>query len=296
MDIKIGTGPDSWGISSPSDSTQINWRQCIKEISESGYEYTELGPLGYFPTDSIILKRELEQNNLKLSAVTVMAGHLDINTDWEHIYTKLIETATLGAELNALQIVLIDDFYRDMHTGITKTDKILDEDQWKIFIENTHKFSQLAKESFNLPTTFHPHAETHIETESQIERFLDSTDPSLVSLLLDTGHHTYAGGDPISFFEKYNDRITYIHLKNVNQKILNQTKNNNSVMVEAISKEVFCEPHDGMINFETFTQIVRKNNYRGIITVEQDMYRPNPSVPVNIAKRTRNYLKNIGLG
>ena len=89
MDIKIGTGPDSWGISSPSDSTQINWKQCIKEISESGYEYTELGPLGYFPTDPIILKRELEQNNLKLSAVTVMAGHLDIKTDWENIHTKL---------------------------------------------------------------------------------------------------------------------------------------------------------------------------------------------------------------
>ena len=296
MEIKIGTGPDSWGISNPSHPSQINWRQCLKEISDSGYEYTELGPLGYFPTDSIILKRELEQNNLKLSAVTVMAGHLDIKTDWENIHTKLIETATLGAELNALQIVLIDDFYRDMQTGVTKADKILDDDQWKIFIETTHKFSQIAKESFNLPTTFHPHAETHVETESQIERFLDSTDPSLISLLLDTGHHAYAGGDPISFFEKYNDRITYIHLKNVNQKILNQTKHNNSVMVEAISKEVFCQPHNGMINFETFTQIVKKNNYCGIITVEQDMYRPNPHIPVKIAKRTRNYLKNIGLG
>ena len=296
MGIKIGTGPDSWGISSPSAPTQINWRQCIKEISESGYEYTELGPLGYFPTDPVILKRELEQNNLKLSAVTVMTGHLDTKTDWGNIHTKLIETATLGAELNALQIVLIDDFYRDMHTGVSKADKLLDEDQWKIFIENTHKFSQLAKESFNLPTTFHPHVETHVETESQIERFLDATDPNLISLLLDTGHHAYAGGDPISFFEKYNDRITYIHLKNVNQQILSRTKNNNSVMAEAIAKEIFCEPHNGMINFEHFTQIVRKNNYCGIITVEQDMYRPNPNVPGKIAKRTRNYLKNIGLG
>jgi len=296
MGIKIGTGPDSWGISSPKNPLQINWKQYIKEISEAGYEYTELGPLGYFSTDPIILKRELKKYNLKLSAVTVMAGHLDIKTDWKNIYTKLIETATLGSELNPLHIVLIDDVYRDMHTGITTVDKVLDQDQWKIFIENTHKFARLAMESYNLSTVFHPHAETHIETEQQIENFLDCTDPSLVSLLLDTGHHAYTSGDPISFFEKHNERITYIHLKNLNHGILNQSRKKNFSMIEAISKGVFCEPDKGIINLETFARIVRKTNYSGIITVEQDMYQPDHNTPLLIAKRTRNYLQTIGLG
>lgn len=296
MGIKIGTGPDSWGISSPNNPLQINWKQYIKEISEAGYEYTELGPFGYFSTDPTILKRELKKYNLKLSAVTVMAGHLDIKTDWGNIHKKLIETATLGSELNPLHIVLIDDVYRDMRTGITKIDKVLDQEQWKIFIENTHKFAQLAMEAYNLPTVFHPHAETHIENEQQIEKFLDCTDPSLVSLLLDTGHHAYTGGDPISFFEKHNERITYIHLKNLDHGISNQIRNKNSSMIEAISKGVFCEPDKGIINLETFAKIVKKNKYRGIITVEQDMYQPDHNMPLLIAKRTRNYLKNVGFG
>ena len=65
MGIKIGTGPDSWGISSPNNPLQINWKQYIKEISEAGYEYTELGPFGYFSTDPTILKTELKKIQLK---------------------------------------------------------------------------------------------------------------------------------------------------------------------------------------------------------------------------------------
>ena len=296
MKIKIGTGPDSWGILSPSKKNQINWKQCLTEISASGYEYTELGPLGYFPTDPKILKQELANRNLKLSAVTVMSGHLDIKTDWKKIYSKLIESAKLGAELNAMQIVLIDDTYRDMYTGITTANKDLDEDKWKIFIENTHKFAQIAKEIFNLPTTFHPHAETHLETESQIQYFLEATDPDLISLLLDTGHHAYAGGNPISFFEKYSNRISYIHLKNVDPNILFETRNGNLSMAKAIEKEIFCEPDKGIINFETLSDSIRDKNYDGLITVEQDMQNPSHDTPLKIATRTRNYLKDIGLG
>ena len=106
----------------------------------------------------------------------------------------------------------------------------------------------------------------------------------------------YTGGDPISFFEKHNERITYIHLKNLNLRILNQIRNKNSSMIEGISKGVFCEPDKGIINLETFAHIVRKTNYSGIITVEQDMYQPDHDKPLMIAKRTRKYLKNIGLG
>ena len=42
---------------------------------------------------------------------------------------------------------------------------------------------------------FHPHAESHVETDEQIRRFLASTDPELVGLCLDTGHVAYAHGN-----------------------------------------------------------------------------------------------------
>ena len=42
-----------------------------------------------------------------------------------------------------------------------------------------------------------------------------NTDPELVGLCLDTAHTTLAGMDCVQAFEKYADRIVYVHLKDV---------------------------------------------------------------------------------
>ena len=51
MNIKIGSAPDSWGVWFPSDSKQTPWNRFLDEIVEAGYEWIELGPYGYLPTD-----------------------------------------------------------------------------------------------------------------------------------------------------------------------------------------------------------------------------------------------------
>ena len=35
----------------PNDPKQPPWRQFLDEVSEAGYEWIELGPYGYLPTD-----------------------------------------------------------------------------------------------------------------------------------------------------------------------------------------------------------------------------------------------------
>ena len=51
MNVKVGTGPDSWGVWFASDPKQIPWRRFLDEVVEAGYEWIELGPYGYLPTD-----------------------------------------------------------------------------------------------------------------------------------------------------------------------------------------------------------------------------------------------------
>ncbi len=60
---------------------------------------------------------------------------------------------------------------------------------------------------------FHPHADTHVDTQVRIERFLSDTDPDLVNLCLDTGHVSYCDGDNIADHRAFPERITYVHLK-----------------------------------------------------------------------------------
>ena len=64
MEIRIGSAPDSWGVWFVEDEKQTPWDRFLDEIQEAGYEWTELGPYGYLPTDLSTLRRELEKRNL----------------------------------------------------------------------------------------------------------------------------------------------------------------------------------------------------------------------------------------
>src|SRR5262249_8014472 len=49
--LRLGTAPDSWGVWFADDPRQLPWRQFLDEAAGSGYEWIELGPYGYLPTD-----------------------------------------------------------------------------------------------------------------------------------------------------------------------------------------------------------------------------------------------------
>ena len=49
--IRVGSAPDSWGVWFPDDSQQTHYARFLDEVAESGYQWIELGPYGYLPTD-----------------------------------------------------------------------------------------------------------------------------------------------------------------------------------------------------------------------------------------------------
>jgi inosose dehydratase len=59
---------------------------------------------------------------------------------------------------------------------------------------------------------------------------------------------------------------------------------------------MFCEPSRGAVDFAAFRDALREVNYDGWAVVEQDMYPAPFDKPLPIARRTREYLRNIGIG
>jgi len=294
--IKIGIGPDSWGVWFPDYPDQVPWQQFLDEVVEAGYEWIEAGPLGYLPSNPAILRKELDSRGLNIVATTVMDGHLENPDDWPRIEKQLLKAGELGANMDAKYLVLIDDAYLDLDSGERICSSTLDHYEWDILIDSINRVATIAKEKFGLPVTVHPNAETHLETEFHLELLLDQTDPKLVSLCVDTGHLAYTGGDPVSFINKYHDRVSYLHLKDVDALILEDVRKNNLPMVRATEMGVFQEPPGGVVDFEKLAQVLGDIKYNGWAIVEQDMYKPALDVPLPIAKRTREYLRNVGIG
>src|SRR5919202_2828882 len=295
MNVRIGSAPDSWGVWFPDDPKQIPWQRFLDEIAEAGYEWTELGPYGYLPTDLPTLRAELGRRGLKVSATFAMA-HLEDPTAWPGLEKQVFGGGELLAALDARFLVLIDDTYSDLFTGRPTRPSRLDDSAWKRLIETTHRVADLVRTRFGLQLVFHPHAETHVEYEDQIEALLEQTDPQRVALCLDTGHHAYRGGDPVAFFRRHHGRIPYLHLKSVDRQKQAWVERERIPFAVAVANDVFCEPSQGAVDFAAFRDALRDVGYDGWATVEQDMYPAPFDKPLPIARRTRAYLREIGIG
>lgn len=294
MNVTIGSAPDNWGVWFPSDPKQTPWQRFLDEIVEAGYEWTELGPYGYLPTDPSVLQAELAKRGLKVSGTFAIADLAD-PAAWPELERQVLGAGELLAALNAKFLVLIDGIYSDERTGLPLRPPRLDDDGWKRLVATTHTVADIARTKFGLQMVFHPHAETHVEYEDQIERLLEDTEPH-VGLCLDTGHHAYRGGDPVRFMRKHYQRIPYLHIKSVDREIQRQVEAERIPFAKAVGMDMFCELARGAVDFLAFRDVLRDLNYSGWAIVEQDMYPAPFDKPLPLAKRNRVFLREIGIG
>ncbi|UUZ96937.1 sugar phosphate isomerase/epimerase [Paenibacillus sp. P25] len=293
MKINIGTAPDSWGIWFTEDEKQTPWERCMREMAEAGYAGIELGPWGYLPKEYDLLKSELDKYNLELVATTLV-GDLMSDAKTDEMIASLDEMAQVQLRFeSAKYVVLIDDCYTNIFTGELIRPAVLNEEQWSGFIRNILKIRDHAKSKYGLQLVFHPHAQSHIETEEQIEKLLADTD---VNLCLDTGHHAYADGDPVAFMRKHHTRIPYLHLKSCDLQVREKMKREGWPFGKAVAEDIMCEPELGVVDMKGFLEVLKEINYEGWAIVEQDMYPAPFDKPFPIAKRTREYLRAIGMG
>lgn len=293
--IKVGSAPDSWGVWFADDPRQTPWDRFLDEIAEAGYEWLELGPYGYLPTGAATLRGELDRRGLKVSAAMVMDAPLGEPSSWPALEAAAAAAGELMTSVGAKYLVLIDDPYSDQDTGELKAPERLDSDGWRWLIDTTHRMADFAAERFGATLVFHPHADTHVEYEEQIEKFLEDTDPARVSLCLDIGHHAYRGGDPVAFMRKHHERIPYLHLKSVDRGLQEKVEADGATFATAVGMGVFCEPSDGIVDFLGLAALLKEIEFDGFAIVEQDMFPTPFDRPLPIARRTLAYLREIGI-
>jgi len=297
MNVRMGIAPDSWGVWVADDPRQPPWQQFLNESAQAGYEGIELGPTGYLPNDVPTLRKELDCRGLKAVAATVV-GPLEEPSEFLAVEEEARVQIGVISELGGEFLVLIGANHTDTFTGARLGPPKLDDTGWSRTIDSIHKIAEIAREQ-GLRLTYHPHADGHIEYEDQIETLLNLSDPALVSVCLDTGHHFYRDGNPTSFMRQHHERIPYVHLKSINGEVLRRVKAERLPMGRAVELGVFCEPTptEGSVDFRSFRDVLEEVGYDGWAVVEQDMF-PVPSfdVPLPIATRTRQFFRDLGMG
>lgn len=296
--LALGSCPDSWGVWFADDPRQTPWQRFLDELADVGYEWLELGPYGYLPTDPAQLQDELGRRGLKVAGGT-MHGYsgLHRSDEWPAIFAQTRKVAELTAAVGAKHLVFVPvPGYRDDTTGASLEPAELDDDAWKTLIHAANELGKVVSEEYGVTLQFHPHADSHVETQAQTERFLDETDPGYVSLCLDTGHLAYRRADNVAIIRNYPDRIGYVHIKQMDPEIVAIAERDNLAFGQAVAMGASCEPPKGEPDIPSVVAALRQLNADIFVVVEQDMYPVEFDVPAPIAKRTYDYLRGVGVG
>ena len=296
MHLRIANAPTSWGIEDPEDRANPPWADVLDDVAGAGYAGIELGPLGYLPDDSRVLRRELGLRELKL-----VAGYLFVPLHTRGGIADALalarRTCRLLADAGARYLVLIQGFTpeREAAAGRPGAARPLAEDEWRTMIEGVHELARVARDEFGLLPCFHPHAGTHVEFEPEIERLVEDTDPDLVALCLDTGHCAYAGVDAVELYRRHSERVSYFHLKDVDHERLHSALAAALSFEQAVAERVFCPLGDGVVNFTALRSALDETNFDGWAAVEQDRLPTDSGAPAEHAAASLRHLRAVGL-
>ncbi|WP_432497214.1 sugar phosphate isomerase/epimerase family protein [Kineococcus gypseus] len=289
--ITIGSAPDSWGVWFADDPKQTPWHRFLDEVAEAGYEWIELGPYGYLPTDAARLADELAARRLRVSAGTVFAA-LHRPGRYDEAWSQVERVAALTRDLGGTHLVVIPGQWRSDTTGEALEPRTLDEDGWRRLTSGADRLGREVLEHYGLRMAFHSHADTHVDTQEQVERFLELTDPEVVGLCLDTGHVAYSGGDSLQLIREHPERIAYAHLKQVDPQVVAKVRQDDLGFGDAVALGVMVEPPRGVPDMPPVLEALEGLGRDVFAVVEQDMY-PLDSFdqPLPVARRTYSYLR-----
>jgi inosose dehydratase len=293
--FRVGSTPDSWGVWFPRDPCQTPWTRFLDEIARAGYDWLELGPHGYLPPDAGTLRAELEARGLRLAGGTV-GGALHRPEELPAIRAELLQVARLAGALGAGHVVFLPAMYRDLSDGRQLEPAELGADQWRALVEGAGHLARVLRDETGMRFVFHPHAESHVETDEQVRRFLADTDPERVGLCLDTGHVAYTGGDAARLIREQAGRVWYLHLKAVDPGVLAQVEAERLSFADAVKRDVMCEPGRGVPALDDLTAALGSLPAGTFVIVEQDLYPCDFDRPYPIAARTRRTLQAAGIG
>jgi len=296
--LGLGTCPDSWGVWFADDPLQTPWQRFLDEVAAVGYEWLELGPYGYLPTDPARLADELDRRGLRVAGGTVH-GHSGLHRpgDWPDIADITRRVAALTVAVGGQHLIFVPvPGYRDDKTGAYVEPAELDEQQWRTMVNAANDLGKFVAEDYGLGLQFHPHADSHVETQRQTERFLDETDPRYVNLCLDTGHLAYRHADIVAIIANYPERIGYVHIKQMDPAIVEAADREGLAFGQAVAMGASCEPPGGEPDVPTVAKALHELDRELFVVVEQDMYPCDFTKPKPIAQRTYTYLRSIGIG
>ena len=270
MPIRIGANPIGWSNDDlPELGGDIPLEQCLSEARQAGFEGMELG--NKFPREPAALKKVLSSFGLDLVSGWYSAELLrrTPKQEMDRLRPHLDLLKALGAK------VLVFAETTDTRHDLPQSKRpVLKANQWADLGKRWTEMADMVwAEGVRL--TFHHHMGTVVQSDADIHAMMAATGQSF-HLLLDTGHATWGGSDPVALARRYRTRISHVHCKDVRKDRMQQSIREDWSFHQSIREGVYTVPGDGSIDFVAVLKELPGYSGWLVVEAEQDPKKAHP--------------------
>jgi inosose dehydratase len=266
--IRFGYAAITWGNEE---------REAIDDVAAAGFpgiQFRANAVTDFKPSE---LKELLAEH--KLTFVALSSGEVSLDEPEADQIAKHVANAQFVKNSGGLYLQILDKLKSYPRSATPDECKRLG-----------RLLTELGKRTADLgiPLGYHNHLNTLSENPANMDLILENADPNYVKLELDTAHLVAGGGDPAKAIEKYNDRILFLHLKDIRDIPADTPK--------AKYPFEFVELGRGRVDLPSVFAAVNKVKFHGWAIVELDRVPDKSRTPKESAIISKTYLEQkIGI-
>ncbi len=286
--VKLGIAPIAWTNDDMPDLGRENtFEQCVSEMALAGFTGSEVG--GKYPADPAVLKAALDIRGIQIC--NQWFSSFLISRPYEETEAEFEKATDFLREMGAKVIGVSEQSYSiqgKIDQPVWEGKYVMDDEEWKLLADGLNRLGKIAKDK-GMTLTFHHHMGTVVQTEEEIDRFMEMVDPELVYLLFDSGHLSFAGIDPEKVLRRYVSRVKHVHLKDIRKEMVERSRRERWSFLKGVREGVFTVPGDGDVVFEPIFEILNDAGYEGYVVVEAEQ-DPAKANPYAYALKARKYI------
>lgn len=263
---RVAGAPISWGVCEvPGWGYQLGPEQVLTEMRSLGLAATEFGPHGFLTTDPAAKADQLATYGIRaVGGFLPVLLHDPSHDPHVEVESFLDSCLAAGAEVAVLAAITGREGYDDR--------PVLDEFGWKTLLANLDRVFDLAA-ARGVVACLHPHVGTMVERREEVDRVMAG---SSVGLCVDTGHLAVAGVDPVEVTAQYAERVTHVHLKDVDMTLAQQVVRGDTAFTDAVAAGIFRPLGAGDVDIARLVSMLEAVGYSGWYVLEQDVMLAEP--------------------
>lgn len=271
--IQIGANPIGWSNDDLRElGAGISLETCLAEARKAGFTGMELGHK--FPRDASSLRPILNAHGIRLVSGWYSCRLLEQDARTElaamRVHADLLKAMGCG-------FVIVAETSNAIHSKRQvplSARPTLAKSEWRLLADRITELARFLSDD-GLALAYHHHMGTVVQSEADIDRFMEKTGDEVL-LLLDTGHAFWGGADPALLAQRYHSRIGHVHCKDVREEVMRRANAEDWSFLDAVIEGVFTVPGDGIIDY---APVLRQlPDYEGwlVVEAEQDPERAEP--------------------